>query len=88
VANQEPANYAPNYHARSDTFDKVDQRQLRLNAAITAAVVWGLAEAELPWGRQGRAEIEALVQKTSLKDQMVSFGLLESWQDGTRGRRP
>jgi len=88
VANQESANYAPNYHARSDTFDKVDQRQLRLNAAIAAAVVFGLGEADLPWARQGRAEIEALVERTSLKDQMASFGLLESWLDGSRGRRP
>ncbi len=88
VASQESANYAPNYHARSDTFDKVDQRQLRLNAAVAAAVVWGFAQGEVTWARQGRAEVEALVQKTSLKDQMASFGLLESWQDGTRGRKP
>jgi hypothetical protein len=88
VASQESANYGPNYHARSDTFDKVDQRQLRLNAAVTAAVVWGIAQGEVTWARQSRAEVEALVQKTTLKDQMASFGLLESWQDGTRGRKP
>ena len=37
------ANYASNYHAASDTFDKVDQQQLKLNSAIAAAVVWGFA---------------------------------------------
>ena len=38
VANQESANYGPNYHARSDEFGRADLQQLRLNTAITAAV--------------------------------------------------
>ena len=87
VADQESANYGPNYHARSDTFDKVDLRQLRLNAAVAAAVAWGLAQGEVTWGRQSRAEIEKLVDSTSLKEQMASFGMLGSWLDGTRGRK-
>ena len=87
VANQEPANYGPNYHARSDTFDKVDLRQLRLNAAVAAALTWGLAQGEVTWRRQSRAEVEKLVESTSLKEQMASFGLLEAWQNGTRGRK-
>ena len=88
VANQEPATYGPDYHARSDTFDKVDLRQLRLNAAIAAAVTWGFANGEVGWRRQGRAEVERLVEGTNLKEQMVSFGLFEDWQAGRRGRRP
>jgi carboxypeptidase Q len=88
VANQESATYGPDYHARSDTFDKVDQRQLRLNAAIAAAVAWGFANGEAAWGRQSRAEIERLVETTNLKEQMVSFGLYEDWRSGQRGRRP
>jgi carboxypeptidase Q len=87
VANQEPANYGPNYHAASDTFDKVDQRQLRVNAAVTAAVTWGFAQAEAGWKRQSRAEVEALVEGTSLKSQLESFGLYELWRSGARGRR-
>lgn len=87
VANQEPANYGPNYHARSDTFDKVDLRQLRLNAAVAAALAWGLAQGEVAWRRQTRAEVESLVESTSLEEQMASFGFLEAWQNGTRGRR-
>lgn len=87
VANQEPANYGPNYHARSDTLDKVDLAQLRLNAAILGAAVYGLAQGEVTWGRQSRAEIEALVNGTSLKGQMVSFGLYDDWLSGARGRR-
>jgi hypothetical protein len=88
VANQDSANYGPNYHARSDTFDKVDQRQLRLNAAVAAAVVWGLAQGDVTWKRQSAAEVEALVNGTSLKDQMTSFDLWESWADGSRRRKP
>jgi hypothetical protein len=88
VANQESANYGPNYHAASDTFDKVDQRQLRVNAAVAAAVAWGFAETDASWKRQGRAEIEALVEGTSLRAQLESFGLYELWRSGARGRKP
>jgi carboxypeptidase Q len=88
VADQESANYGPNYHARSDTFDKVDLRQLRLNAAIAGAVTYAFADADVGWARQSRADVERLVNNTSLKDQMSSFGMLESWNDGKRGRKP
>src|SRR5579864_9174264 len=43
VANQEEANYLPNYHAASDTFDKVDIRELKLNTALAALTAWGIA---------------------------------------------
>lgn len=86
VANQESANYGPNYHAASDTYDKADLTQLRLNAAITAAVVWGFATMDVTWGRHSRAEIEALIARTDLGDQMKAFGLWEAWVQGTRGR--
>jgi len=88
VANQDSANYGPNYHARSDTFDKVDLRQLRLNAAVAAALTWGLANGDTTWPRQSRGEVEALVNNTSLKDQLVSMGMWDDWANGTRGRRP
>ena len=87
VANQESANYGPNYHARSDTFDKVDLAQLRLNAAIAAAVVWGFAEMDVDWHRQPRSEIQALIDSTTLGDEMRTFGLWDSWESGERGRR-
>ena len=88
VGNQDSSNYGPNYHARSDTFDKVDLRQLRLNAAVAAAALWGFAQGDVTWKRQGRAEVEALVNGTTLKDQMQSFGYWESWMNGSRGRKP
>jgi Zn-dependent M28 family amino/carboxypeptidase len=88
VANQEPANYGPNYHAESDTFEKVDLRQLRLNAAVAAAVTWAFAQSDARVARQSGAEVEQLVTGTSLGDQMRSMGLFTAWQEGQRGRRP
>jgi hypothetical protein len=88
VANQESANYGPNYHARSDTYDKVDLHQLRLNAAIAATVTWWYANASVTWRRQSRAEIERLVTETDLDDQMKSFNVWGDWEAGRRGRKP
>lgn len=87
VANQESANYGPNYHAGSDTFDKADLNQLRLNAAIAAAVTYGFATMEVNWKRQTRAEIEALMNATDLAAQMKSFNVWNGWESGKRGRQ-
>jgi hypothetical protein len=86
VANQASANYGPNYHARSDTYDKVDLQQLRLNAAIASAVTYGFAQMEVTWQRQTRAEVQKLIDISDLGAQMKSFGVWEDWVDGTRGR--
>lgn len=88
VANQDPANYGPNYHARSDTFDKVDLPQVRKNAAIAAAVTWAFANDEITWRRHGAAEVALLVETAGLRPQMESMGLWEPWVRGQRGRRP
>lgn len=86
VGNHDPANYGPNYHARSDTFDKVDQSQLRLNSVVVAALTLSFAQMERSWGRRTRAQIEELIQVNSLKNQMDAWGGWESWLDGSRGR--
>lgn len=86
VANQASANYGPNYHAGTDTFEKVDLRQLRMNAAIAAAVTWGFANLDLHLPRQSRAELQQLIDRTDLAGQMSRFGLWEPWQTGVRGR--
>jgi hypothetical protein len=88
VANQASTNYGPNYHARSDTFDKVDQHQLRLNAAIAAAVTWGFATMDVTLRRQTRDEVQQIITSTELGDQMRTFGLMEPWLTGERGREP
>ncbi len=88
VANQEIADYLPNYHAASDTFDKVDLRELRLNTALAAVTAWGIADRPEPIGkRQTRPEVEVLLRETGLGDQMRTLGVWDSWQNGTRGRK-
>ncbi|NIM13905.1 MAG: M20/M25/M40 family metallo-hydrolase [Candidatus Aminicenantes bacterium] len=85
VPNQAPANYGPNYHAASDTFDKVDLHQLKLNAAIMAALIYGFADMDVTWKRHTRAQIQQLIDTTDLKQMMETFGLYSGWLDGTRG---
>jgi hypothetical protein len=86
MANQEPANYGPNYHAASDTFDKVELDTMRLNAAIAAVVTWQFANMDVSWHRQTRQEIEALIDGTDFGDELRAFYVLEDWQAGRRGR--
>ncbi len=89
VANQEIANYLVNYHAASDTFDKVDIRELKLNTALAAVTAWGIADRVEPIGKRlTRAELDVLVKETGLDQQMKLLGYWEGWQNGTRGRRP
>lgn len=88
VANQDPADYLPNYHASSDTFDKVDVRELKVQEAYAAVTVYGIAErAERIGRRQSRTQVEALMTETQLDQQMKSFGLWPEWESGQRGRQ-
>ncbi|MGH7630175.1 MAG: M28 family peptidase [Gemmatimonadales bacterium] len=88
IANQESANYGPHYHARSDEFGQADLKQLRLNAAIAAAVTWEFANApsaRIP--RQTPAQVDSLIRATDLEQQMRSYGnLWDAWTKGERGR--
>ena len=89
IANQEEANYLPNYHAASDTLDKVDILQLKVNTAIAAVTAFGVAERAEPIGpRQSRAEIETLLKTSGLDKQMKTGGLWPLWESGERGRMP
>jgi len=89
VANQSEANYLVNYHATSDTFDKVDFAQLKKNEAEAAALIVELANAPQRIGpRLTRPQIEITIKETHLDEQMKGFGLWEDWQNGTRGRQP
>ncbi len=88
VANQEEANYTANYHAASDTFDKVDIRELKLHTALAAVTAWGIADRAEPLGRRiSRAEIETLMHETGVDRQMQLLGYWPSWQAATRGRK-
>jgi carboxypeptidase Q len=89
VANQEPGNYMMNYHAASDTFDKVDIGQLRRQVAISAVTVFALADAAQRIGtRQSRAEIEQLLRDTGLGEEMKEAGFWPLWETSERGRQP
>ena len=89
MANQEEANYLPNYHAASDTFDKVDIRELKLHTAYAALTAWGIADRTEPLGKRiSRSELETLVKETGLDQQMKLLGYWDAWQSGARGRKP
>jgi len=88
VANQEEANYLINYHASSDTYDKVDFPQLRKHVAEAAYLTYAIADSPERLGpRQNRAQIESLIQETHLDDQLKAFDLWSAWQSGKRGRQ-
>jgi carboxypeptidase Q len=88
VANQEEANYLLNYHAASDTLDKIDMRELKLNTAIAALTAWGLADRPIPLSKRlSRAELEVLMKESGLDQQMKSMGFWNDWEKGTRGRQ-
>ena len=89
VANQDPANYMLNYHAASDTFDKVDIAELKRHAGIAAVTAFALADAEQRIGpRQSRAEIEQLLRDTGLDREMREAGFWPLWEKSARGREP
>ena len=89
VANQEEANYLPNYHAASDTLDKVDMRELKLHTVLAALTAWGIADRAEPLGKRlSRAELEVLVKETGLDQQLKLLGYWDAWQSGRRGRKP
>jgi Zn-dependent M28 family amino/carboxypeptidase len=87
VANQEEANYLINYHAMSDTYDKVDMPQLKKHVAEAAAISFALADAPERIGpRIHRAQIEQAMQETKLDEQMKQMGIWKTWTSGKRGR--
>jgi hypothetical protein len=89
VANQEIANYLANYHASSDTFDKVDIRELKLNTVLAAVTAWGIADRVEPLGpRLNHAEIQKLLTQTGLADELKTQGYWERFLSGARGRQP
>ncbi len=90
VANHKPQLYGQNYHAVSDTYDKVDLKQLKINSAIIAALALGFSNLEddkITWKRQSRAEIQAMFKKFDLEFTMRMFDVWEPWINGTRGRK-
>lgn len=88
VANQDAANYLINYHAQSDTFDKVDLPQLKKHVAEAAELTFALASTPQPVGpRLDRAQVEQTFRETGLDKQLETFGIWKEWESGRRGRQ-
>ena len=88
VADQQEANYLVNYHASSDTFDKVDMPQLKKHVAEAAALVFGIADDPDRIGpRLTHAQIEQTMHETHLDELLKTFGMWEAWQQGKLGRK-
>ncbi|HEY1401362.1 MAG TPA: M20/M25/M40 family metallo-hydrolase, partial [Terriglobales bacterium] len=87
VAEQDEANYLVNYHATSDTYDKVDFPQLKKHVAEAATLSFALANAPGRVGpRLDRAQIEQTLHETHMDDEMKSMGMWDEWANGKRGR--
>jgi hypothetical protein len=87
VANQDPVPYLPDYHAESDTFDKVDVAAAKENEAIDAALLWSLANSDARLPQQTRAEVEKLLVEQHLAEQMKQFAQWDDWAAHRRGLR-
>ena len=87
VAEQEEANYLPNYHATSDTYDKVDIGQLKKHVAEMTVVTFGIANGGERLGpRLNHAEIDKILRDTHHDEQMKLVGIWPDWISGKRGR--
>jgi Zn-dependent M28 family amino/carboxypeptidase len=88
VADQQEANYLENYHAVSDTYDKVDFPQLKKHVAEAAALAFQLANLNERVGpRLTHDQIEQTMRDTNSLDLFKAFGVWDDWQSGKRGRQ-
>lgn len=88
VADQDEANYLENYHAVSDTYDKVDFVQLKKNVAEAAEFSFALANLPQKIGpRFTRAQIEQSLRETGSEQMLKDSGMWDAWQNGKLGRQ-
>lgn len=88
VADQDEANYLENYHAVSDTYDKVDFVQLKKNVAEAAEFSFALANLPEKIGpRFTRAQIERSMRETHGDEVLKSAGLWDAWESGRLGQQ-
>jgi Zn-dependent M28 family amino/carboxypeptidase len=88
VADQEEANYLENYHAVSDTYDKVDFPQLKKHVAEAAELAFALANLPEKIGpRYTRAQIEQSMRDTGSVEMFKAEGMWDDWQSGKLGRQ-
>ncbi|HTS36026.1 MAG TPA: M20/M25/M40 family metallo-hydrolase [Candidatus Solibacter sp.] len=88
VADQQEANYLENYHAVSDTYDKVDFAQLKKHVAEAAALTIGLANLPEKIGpRLTHEQIDQTIRDSNSVEMFKNFGLWDDWVNGKRGRQ-
>ncbi len=88
VADQEEANYLVNYHAVSDTYDKVDFTLLKQHVAEAAEFSFALANLPEKIGpRFTRSQIEDSMRETHSDEMFKAFGLWNAWESGNLGRQ-
>jgi len=88
VADQQEANYLENYHAVSDTYDKVDFVQLKKHVAEAAEFAFSLANLPEKIGpRYTRAQIEQAMRETGSDQMLKAAGMWDAWASGTIGRQ-
>jgi hypothetical protein len=88
VADQEEANYLENYHAVSDTYDKVDFVQLKKHVAEAAEFAFALANLPAKIGpRFTRAQIEQSLHETGSDQMFKAAGMWDAWESGNLGRQ-
>ncbi|HET7891811.1 MAG TPA: M20/M25/M40 family metallo-hydrolase [Candidatus Sulfotelmatobacter sp.] len=87
VADQLEANYLENYHAVSDTYDKVDFPQLKKHVAEAAALSVELADLPEKIGpRLTHEQIEQTMRESNSVDMLKANGIWDDWVNGQRGR--
>jgi len=87
MANQQEGNYLLNYHAMSDTFDKVDIPTLKRHVAELTEAAFAIADSPERLGpRLTHAEMEKQFEAAHFDDQLKAFGLWDDWTSGKRGR--
>lgn len=88
VADQEEANYLVNYHAISDTYDKVDFPQLKKHVAEAALLALELANLDQKVGpRLTHDEIEQTMRDSHSVEMLKAQGIWDDWASGKRGRQ-
>ncbi len=88
VADQQEANYLENYHATSDTYDKVDFAQLKKHVAEAALLSLELADLPEKIGpRLTHDQIEQTMRDSNSVEMLKADGIWDDWVGGKRGRQ-
>jgi len=88
VADQDEANYLENYHAVSDTYDKVDFAQLKKHVAEATLLSLELANLDQKIGaRLTHDQIEQTMRESNSVEMMKDNGIWGDWVSGKRGRQ-